>query len=760
MSKKLKQACLPFKSLGSKSDTTKLSLDARAQKRKHSEEQCKIESKVAKPDVVVVLSDDDDCMDHESLNGNKNNQSETASPTVQTVQNELPLEATDTDNNEMDKNDVSSTAVSEDEVTILEEDPELSPSSGVDSEEQSPSSSPKNKETTLPNDSEGNVSKDDIADVSISPNSGNTSVMSTPSTSKKRKSLKMVGTSEELQKKMEEKQKRQREREEANMKKEQAKQEKLKQKEERLKQRQQQHEAKLEEKRKKDEERKVKEESKRQRDEEKRKKDEDKRKKDEEKRNREEEKRKAEEELTKKKEKEKQAFVSFFVKRDAGSSNIENAQPETRQYFLPFPVKENMKIAPVCRVSSEKLTALKPALDNLLTSQSTPRSYLDELKNKSILPGKCDKTWTDNDPDVEIVNSDGKPANTYKAKLLQFCENTRPPYWGTWLKQSRVINPRNPLKKDNDFFDYDVDSDDEWEEEEAGESLANTDDEKESEDDYEVDNDVFVPHGYLSDEEAQNEDEMTDSPDAMKIKLRLLEQEFQKELKNQCKKLNPRVFGCFWADDDRPGIDELKKVLSEYSAVPLVTVPIEIKDSSARVTDDGNEVTPSTSKSDMVFGGKGVVPDEAMPYLIKMLHGNTNGKDRLLPEFLNFWNKPKQMLESTPKRSKISKRQLKITVQQIATWGKFPDPGPLFGKCCYYVKEEIRSKYDLGQLEVPNTWTYVTSPAKKQKTQVNAQTTKITSLLGLSVEKVVTEAPEAESVPAVANSNGNCEMAA
>jgi chromatin assembly factor 1 subunit A len=58
------------------------------------------------------------------------------------------------------------------------------------------------------------------------------------------------------------------------------------------------------------------------------------------------------------------------------------------------------------------------------------------------------------------------------------------------------------------MFDYEVDSDEEWEEEEPGESLHGSDDDKESDDgeDYEVDNDLFVPHGYLSDEEAGNSD--------------------------------------------------------------------------------------------------------------------------------------------------------------------------------------------------------------------------------------------------------------
>lgn len=55
------------------------------------------------------------------------------------------------------------------------------------------------------------------------------------------------------------------------------------------------------------------------------------------------------------------------------------------------------------------------------------------------------------------------------------------------------------------MFDYEVDSDDEWEEEDPGESIHGTDDEVEPEDDYEVDNDVFVPHGYLSDEEGDGQ---------------------------------------------------------------------------------------------------------------------------------------------------------------------------------------------------------------------------------------------------------------
>ncbi|RWW78170.1 hypothetical protein BHE74_00013629 [Ensete ventricosum] len=48
-------------------------------------------------------------------------------------------------------------------------------------------------------------------------------------------------------------------------------------------------------------------------------------------------------------------------------------------------------------------------------------------------------------------------------KLLQFCQNHRPAYYGTWRRKSGVVGPRHPFRKDPQL-DYDVDSDEEWEE--------------------------------------------------------------------------------------------------------------------------------------------------------------------------------------------------------------------------------------------------------------------------------------------------------
>lgn len=55
--------------------------------------------------------------------------------------------------------------------------------------------------------------------------------------------------------------------------------------------------------------------------------------------------------------------------------------------------------------------------------------------------------------DVVIVESgkvDGVPDRKKfgRMKLLQFSENHRPAYWGTWNKKTTVIHPRDPWARD------------------------------------------------------------------------------------------------------------------------------------------------------------------------------------------------------------------------------------------------------------------------------------------------------------------------
>ncbi|KAM6236045.1 LOW QUALITY PROTEIN: chromatin assembly factor 1 subunit A [Porphyrio hochstetteri] len=235
------------------------------------------------------------------------------------------------------------------------------------------------------------------------------------------KAAKERAKEEAKKKKEEEKELKEKERREKKEKEEKEKAEKLRVKEEKRKERQEALEAKLEEKRKKEEEKRLREEEKRIN-------------------------------------AQKAEITRFFQK------------PKTPQApkilagscgkFAPFEIKENMVLAPLCRI------ALDPdyleQLDKLLHAQSSDASFLRDLKCRK--PRKAGPTFVSNSAD--IVNSDVVVVDNCKTdavpergkfgrmKLLQFCENHRPAYC-TWNKETTLIRPRNPWSKDspsNPFF--------------------------------------------------------------------------------------------------------------------------------------------------------------------------------------------------------------------------------------------------------------------------------------------------------------------
>ncbi|XP_010551385.1 PREDICTED: chromatin assembly factor 1 subunit FAS1-like [Tarenaya hassleriana] len=107
-------------------------------------------------------------------------------------------------------------------------------------------------------------------------------------------------------------------------------------------------------------------------------------------------------------------------------------------------------------------------------------------------------------------------------QLLQFDKSFRPAFYGVWPCQSQVIGPRHPLKKDPDL-DYEIDSDEEWEEEEPGESLSDCENDQEEcpeegfsrgDDEDDSEDGFFVPDGYLSEDEGVQVDRMETDPPA------------------------------------------------------------------------------------------------------------------------------------------------------------------------------------------------------------------------------------------------------
>ncbi|XP_076748664.1 uncharacterized protein LOC143422124 isoform X2 [Xylocopa sonorina] len=422
----------------------------------------------------------------------------------------------------------------------------------------------------------------------------------------------------------------------------------------------------------------------------------------------EERKKREEEKLEAERRKQKAAsnFTSFFVaKKQEKSIEEENAIKEKN--FMPFEVKADMKVAPICRRILDEEE--KQLLEKKCTEGSTRLSdlYLSEIKHKRIVPRKSSKTWPleakddvvvldeENDGSTNIVSQD-IVVEKQRSKLLQFVENQRPPYWGTWRKRSWNINSRRPFSKDTKWFNYEVDSDDEWEEEEPGESLHGSDDEKDEENaednEYDVDNEFMVPHGYLSDEEVRaDEDDKEDmSPETQKFKLKVLGEQFESERKSRTSKLKPKILGCIWrgadnkfaANGEQRAVDFLSAREAWVRQIPVVLPTTSECEGNAAGECSTPTQQPATSSK------KSRVPEEVVPHLIRLIHGNTHNSRFLVNEFIAYWSK-----QDKPHDKRISKASLAQKIREIGKWMACPEKGPMYTKTCWYVPEEIRKKY-------------------------------------------------------------------
>ncbi|RLU19046.1 hypothetical protein DMN91_009404 [Ooceraea biroi] len=447
----------------------------------------------------------------------------------------------------------------------------------------------------------------------------------------------------------------------------------------------------------------------------------------------EEKRRKEEEKLEAERRKQKAAsnFASFFVSRKHEAKQIEEESVVEVKNFMPFEVKADMKIAPVCRrmLNEGEKSLLDEQRD---TDVQKSKLYVEDLRKGRIVPRTSLKTWPleakdddiillddDNDGSSNIIR-DAHNLEKHRPKLLQFKENRRPPYWGTWRKRSKVLNSRRPFVKDEKWFDYEVDSDDEWEEEEPGESLKGSDDEKDEENpeenEYDVDNEFMVPHGYLSDEEARaDEEEMEDmSPHTQKMKLKILGEQFEAEMNAKTHKLKPKIIGCCWEGIDKsfpesvpPHIRELLSARRAWVRCVPITLP-----SSTTTEDDSSANAECKTPTQSTRGPKKTkFPNEALADLIRLLHGNTHGRHFLMREFMTFWNR-----KDDGTLSKVSVLQ---KINEVAKRIACPEKGPMHLKSCWYVSSDIRKQClpDDEELSLPNRWTYILTPSRKSNTQ-------------------------------------------
>lgn len=163
--------------------------------------------------------------------------------------------------------------------------------------------------------------------------------------------------------------------------------------------------------------------------------------------------------------------------------------------FLPFFQKTNVIMAnTTIKLSQDELAKHKSAFDSIILKKSTPSSYLEFMKTNTTTYEQ-----TENPTPEQIIaalnSTETTETQIYNmieklppVKYLQFYENSKPPYIGTWcsLEHKTVGFPRgNPYFKVPSGIDYEYDSDFDWNEDDdedgEGEDIDNDDDEDDEE---------------------------------------------------------------------------------------------------------------------------------------------------------------------------------------------------------------------------------------------------------------------------------------
>ncbi|RXW17972.1 hypothetical protein EST38_g7884 [Candolleomyces aberdarensis] len=209
-------------------------------------------------------------------------------------------------------------------------------------------------------------------------------------------------------------------------------------------------------------------------------------------------------------------MASFFAKpkvtitktKEASSSGAgpSSVRSDFEKTFKPFIKKKDSVIAPVnwfktrrARKQSEltgdsdviiiddgetgaqdvQMSSPQPTESELVKMTKTVRDIMNQLSEAEV---------AGDDHIVRQLLAKLQDRALFPPKVFIFHEDARPGYYGTWTRSSRIIGPRRPLAKDLLTFDYGYDSGEEWEEEPAGEDVA--DDDEEEEDGEEPDSDA------------------------------------------------------------------------------------------------------------------------------------------------------------------------------------------------------------------------------------------------------------------------------
>ncbi|RQM11484.1 hypothetical protein DD237_008189 [Peronospora effusa] len=244
-------------------------------------------------------------------------------------------------------------------------------------------------------------------------------------------------------------------------------------------------------------------------------------------------------------------FKAFFAANGVGTSDsiMDMTGDSDAEKTVDFVEKKSTKIARMdATINFLGSTGVASTTGSVASPQQSIFLSLKHKRNGTNTGLNCAHGWSGRrhrDPKLGVM------------KLLQFHENNRPAYYGTFSTRSRIFRGgRRPFTRYSKF-DYAIDSDDEWEEEEPGESLSDDENDADESDEDNLDyDDQWLAYedevDYMDD--AGKEVDLVErgegslSPTKHKLPSQLQKKRVKAKAVKPAK-LEPQIIGPFWFFD-------------------------------------------------------------------------------------------------------------------------------------------------------------------------------------------------------------------
>lgn len=237
----------------------------------------------------------------------------------------------------------------------------------------------------------------------------------------------------------------------------------------------------------------------------------------------------------------------------------------------------------------------------------------------------------------------------------------------------------------------------------------------------------MVPHGHLSDEEIKQmeSDDDDNSPETQKAKIKIMQQEFAEEMKKKTEKIKPRLIGCIFinGNEDEHGAS-IKNDQKSYHCSNIIWRILKARQVWSReesidfvyeneVVESEEEPAKSTKTPQQKQQAKAKFNDTILRDLVRLVHGNVNGKKFIMKEFQAYRLKN---FHNTPDFLEFSLKGIEEKLNEICEYKSCPEEGPMFGKKCWYVKADvIQQLFGDEKLKLPNEWKYILEKEVKEK---------------------------------------------